>query len=584
MTIATDAQTGTTGSPRSDWTRPLTVTSVVFLAVVALASISAPLLTPYGPLTQDLGAVGQTPSAAHWLGTDTLGRDILTRILFGGRPALVGAFEATAVFAVLGTTFGLVAGYSRGLADRAITAGVDLLMSLPSLVVLLAVLALFGNSLSAAMVTLGFFSAGGLVRVVRASTKSVREELYVAAATVFGIGTARILVRHIAPRLVGPIVIQVSLFLGVALVVQSGLGFLNLGVSPPAPSWGGMVAEASQVIDQNPWMLVPSGGVITLVILALGQLGDAIRDGNSDRQSRGGAVAQGVRSRASGSARPVVAPSALLEVDGLDVEFAVAGDAQPVVRDVSFSVRRGELVGLVGESGSGKSVTALATMGLLPQNAAVRARRIIFDQRDYAGASGRAFRAIRGTGIGLVSQEPMSALDPSFTVGHQLREVIRLHAEQDDAEPKQVAIQLLRSVRIPHPELVSERYPHELSGGMAQRVVIAMALAGRPDLLIADEPTTALDVTVQAEILDLLRQLRDERGTAILIVTHDLGVVADFCERVIVIRSGSVVEERDVEALFASPSHEYTRGLIEATPSLVPLPGRRGSAGTERRR
>ncbi|GAA4168149.1 dipeptide/oligopeptide/nickel ABC transporter permease/ATP-binding protein [Gryllotalpicola koreensis] len=552
--------------------RPLAVAALIVLAVIVVACVLAPVLTPYQPLSQNLNAVMQLPSAKHILGTDTLGRDVYTRILFGGRPALLGALEAMVVFGVIGIILGLIAGYSRDAVDRVISVFVDLLMSLPGIVVMFAVLALFNNNLGAAMVTLGLFSSGGLVRVVRAATKATREELYVAAARVSGLGSMRILLRHIAPKLVGPIVIQVSLFAGIALVVQSGLGFLNLGVVAPAPSWGGMVGEASQVISQSPWLLVPSGGIIGITVLALGIIGDAVRDINAETKSRSGGI---TRKRAlAPKATAATAPAdgdALLVVDGLRIAFDTPRGESEVVHGISFSVRRGELIGLVGESGSGKTVTALSLLGLLPPNAAITSNRTVFDGREFTSLSKEELHQLRGAGIGLISQEPMVALDPSFTVGQQLREVIRAHGGISRADAHRKAISLLEDVRLPEPESVARRYPHELSGGMAQRVVIALSLAGEPKLLLADEPTTALDVTVQAEILDLLRALRDERGMAILLVTHDLGVVADFCERAVVMQHGRIVESKDIDQLFGAPEHEYTRALIAATPSLIDL-------------
>ena len=548
--------------------KPLGLASAIFLLVVVIACSAASILTPYSPLSQDLSSVMQLPSAAHWLGTDTLGRDVVARLLYGGRPALIGAVEATVVFGVLGIVFGLIAGNSKRTADRWISSIVDILMSLPSLVVIFAVLALFNQSLTAAMFTLGLFSAGGLVRVVRAATRSAREELYVAAARVSGLGTVRILFRHIMPRLVGPIVIQLSLFLGIALIVQSGLGFLNLGVVAPNPSWGGMVGEASQVLQQFPWLLLPSGGIIGLTVLACGLIGDAVRDLNAETQSRSGGFVPR-RYRRSRTMPGESKATELLSVENLSIAFLSRQSQKTVVNDISFSVMPGELVGLVGESGSGKTVTALSVLGLLPANALVTADGMAFAGKEFASASQAAFRTIRGKGIGLISQEPMVSLDPSFRVGQQLGEVIRHQWGLKGTALTRRVSELLTDVRLPDPADVSRRYPHQLSGGMAQRVAIALALAGDPRLLIADEPTTALDVTVQAEILDLLRKLRDERGMAIVLVTHDLGVVADFCERVIVMQHGEIVERQEVVSLFSNPQHEYTKRLIAATPNLL---------------
>lgn len=550
--------------------KPVAVAALAFLVIVILACAAAPLLTRISPLSQDLKSVLQMPSSRYILGTDTLGRDVFTRLLYGGRPALLGSLEAVTVFAVFGIVIGLIAGYGSAGVDRAISVFVDILMSLPGIVVMFAVLALFNNNLAAAMVTLGFFSSGGLIRVVRAATKATREELYVAAARVSGIGTMRILLRHITPRLVGPVVIQVSLFAGLALVVQSGLGYLNMGVIAPAPSWGGMVGEASHVLSQTTWLLVPSGGIIALTVLALGLIGDAVRDVTAESTSRAGGN-RVARRRAAGQPSAPVDDDALVTVNNLNISFTENRQVTEVVHGISLKVMPGELIGLVGESGSGKTVTVMALLGLLPANAQVGADRLAFEGKTLVDLTNKQWRQVRGKGIGLVSQEPMVALDPCFTVGNQLAAAVAAHGGVARQVARTRALELLRDVRLPQPEVVMRQYPHELSGGMAQRVVIAMALAGSPRLLLADEPTTALDVTVQAEILDLLRTLRDERGMAILLVTHDLGVVADFCERAAVMQQGHIVETGNVDELFDHPQHEYTKALIDATPSLIEL-------------
>ncbi len=258
-----------------------------------------------------------------------------------------------------------------------------------------------------------------------------------------------------------------------------------------------------------------------------------------------------------------------------------------VVERASFSIAPGETVGLVGESGSGKTVSAMSIIGLLPAHGEVQSGRIVFGGRDLASLSETQMRGLRGREIGLISQEPLVSMNPAFRVGRQLAEVVRLHRGLSRRESYKEALQLLRDVHLPDPEGVASCYPHELSGGMAQRVVIARALAGNPKLLIADEPTTALDVTVQAEILDLLRELKKTRGMAMLLVTHDWGVAADTCDRVIVMYAGQVVESAPIEAIFREPRHPYTEALLaadvhrtELTGALSTIPGTVPVAGT----
>lgn len=568
------------GRVRSGRIRPnaLAVTALTFLVLVVAAVVLAPVISPYGSNDQDLAHVLEWPSAQHLLGTDSLGRDILTRLLWGGQPTLLGVLVAVVVFSLSGVVLGILAGTVRGWVDALISAIADILMSIPGVVVILAVLAIFEQDLTPAMITLGLLGSGSLIRVVRAAVLAVRDELFVSAALVSGLGPLRLMARHILPAVVSPVIIQASLFAGAALAVQSGLGFLNLGVHPPAPTWGSMVGEAAANLAKAPWLLIVSGGIITLVSLALALVGDGLRDASAARRGRDSGRLR--RSDARGLPAPVPAAAAgatpasittALSVQDLEVSF---GDKppRPVVKGVSFEIAPGEILGLVGESGSGKTVTTLAMLGLLPDGAAITGGRILIGQHDVTRLDDRGFAGIRGRRVGLISQEPMVALDPLFSVGAQLMEVLRYSTELPAARRRERARELLAQVHLPDPEAVLRRFPHELSGGMAQRVVIAIALAGDPELLVADEPTTSLDVTVQAGILDLFRELRQTRGLAVLFVTHDLAVVADVCDRVVVMANGMVVEAAPVDQLFSDPREPYTRELLASTPSLVGAP------------
>jgi peptide/nickel transport system permease protein len=439
-----------------------------------------------------------------------------------------------------------------------------------------------------------------VLRVVRGAALQVRDDLYIAAARVSGVSHARIIVRHVLPRIKGPIIVQGSLFASAALLFETGLGFLGLATNPLQPTWGGMVAEAFTVITRDSWLLYPSGATIALCILALGVLGDAIRDSaaTADGTERP-VLARRARARRSAGTRPAVtnasppaspvlaAPGAVLDVAGLTVSVAASDGERVLVDDVRLSVAPGETVGLLGESGCGKSITALAILRLLPPGVAISGGRVSFDGQDITAVPERAFARLRGSGIGYVSQEPMSSLDPAYTVGAQLGEVVRRHDRCSRRSAKGRVRELLAQVKIPDPGAVAGKYPHELSGGMAQRVALAIALAGRPRLLIADEPTTALDVTVQSHILALLRDLQRDTGMAILLVTHDWGVVADICHRVVVMYAGQPVEFADAQAMFDEPRHPYTEGLLRSSPAvaargerLPSLPGRVPAPGS----
>ena len=263
---------------------------------------------------------------------------------------------------------------------------------------------------------------------------------------------------------------------------------------------------------------------------------------------------------------PQAEGSPLLVVEGLTVGFPLENGWARAVRGLGFSLQAGEILGLVGESGCGKSITSLAVLGLLPSPGKRLDGSVRFEGQELGTLPAEAMRKLRGSQIAMIPQDPLTSLNPVYPIGEQIAEVLRTHTAMDAKAIRQRVVELLESVRIPNAADRLNDYPHQFSGGMRQRVMIAMALACSPKLLIADEPTTALDVTVQAQILELMREIRQERGTAILLITHDLGVVAELCDRVAVMYAGQLVEEAPVEALFASPKHPYTQGLLRSLP------------------
>lgn len=258
----------------------------------------------------------------------------------------------------------------------------------------------------------------------------------------------------------------------------------------------------------------------------------------------------------------------LLQVKQLITNFYTEDGVFSAVNDVSFSLKPGETLGIVGESGSGKSVTSLSIMGLIPKSNGKVEGSILYNGKELTNLSEKQMRKLRGNEIAMIFQEPMTSLNPVFTIGNQMVESIRLHTSLSKKEAKKKAIDMLKRVGIPRAEEIMNEYPHQLSGGMRQRVMIAMAMSCTPSILIADEPTTALDVTIQAQILDLMRNLKKDSNTSILLITHDLGVVAEMCDRVIVMYAGKIVEEADVRTIFHHPNHPYTKGLIQSTPQL----------------
>ena len=555
---------------------PVGAVALAYLAVLILLGVLAPVVSPHDPAKQNLVDALSGPSATYWLGTDFLGRDIFSMLLHGIVPSLGYALIALVVFVALGVPLGIVAGYRGGALDTVISRLAEIALSIPAIIIILVVLAVFSSSPTAAMVAMGVLASPGLIRVARGATLVVRDDAYVTAAIVSGVSPLRIMTSHIARRIVGPILVQATVFAGAALVVQAALAFLGLLASGGRPTWGGMVGDAAQVISLTSWPLFPPGLAIAVTVLALGLVGDAVRDSASDQDAA-------PRGRVRTQPAPAAAPATrlgnhLLTVEGLRVAL---DDGTLLVSDATFSLDAGETLAVVGESGCGKSMTALAVLGLLPPGVHVASGRVLLDGVDLVAGGPQAYSKVRGSELGYVAQDALGSLDPTATVGAHLREVVIRHEKLASAALKARAVELLDQVQIPDPERVLRLYPHEISGGMAQRVNIALALAGRPRVLIADEPTTALDVTVQAEILALLRSLQDEYGMGIVIITHNWGVVADLADRAVVMYAGEVVESGDVTELFHRPRFPYTAALLAADPStaeagsrLPTIPGR----------
>ena len=475
----------------------------------------------------------------------------------------------------IGVPFGLAAGYAGGKADRFLSKFAETIMAVPALIIVLVVLAVAPRNEDAAMVTFGLLGTPAVLRVVRSATLRLREDLYIAAARVSGLTHPWIVVRHVLPGVWGPVIVQASLFAAYALLFETGIAYLGLTADPSAPTWGGMVGEASTVIQRQAWLLVPSGTLIAITILAFGVLGDAIRDaaivgeGRFPTRAPANSFMTSAHRRLPNGHIPNGVFDGLLRVRNLSVSVASSATPVPIVDQVSLDVFAGETVGIVGESGSGKSVTALAVLRLLPHGLYAAGGQVYWKDRDLLSMSERSFAMLRGSSLAYVSQEPQVSLDPAFTIGSQLVELIRHHQGVSGRLARSSAFDLLQQVELPDPDLVARAHAHELSGGMAQRVAIAFALAGHPKLLIADEPTTALDVTVQAEILGLLRRLQRETGMALVLITHNWGVIADICDRAVVMYAGQVVETSGIQDMFDRPLHPYTLGLLKAHPSLA---------------
>jgi peptide/nickel transport system permease protein len=544
-------------------TDPQAVVSASLLTLVVLLGLLAPVLAGHSANEANLDAVNAgIGDHGYPLGGDKSGRDILARLLYSINTSVVSALIGTSIALAIGITSGLVGGYF-GRRVRDVTEWLfSLIMTFPGLLLLIILMPVTKGDYRATMIVFGVLLSPGIYRLVRNLVLGVRNELYVDAARVSGLPDRRILRRHVFTVVRGPVIIAAAFLAGSSIAVQSGLAFLGVG-SNTVPSFGAMIAEGFTNLYEEPLQFLWPSLVLGIITASLVLLGNALRDALEGGRPKPVRIvtATGYRPPAAQG----TAKTALLTVDDLAIAYPTpTGELKEVVSGVTLSVAAGETLGLVGESGSGKTQTAFAALGVLPADAVVTRGSIRLDGREMLGLSERELRAVRGTSIAYVPQEPMSNLDPSCTVGAQLVEGLRAATPMSRGEARRRVLALLDRVGIPDPARTYRSYPHQISGGMAQRVLIAGAVAGRPRLLIADEPTTALDVTVQAEILDLLRDLQKDLDMAVLLVTHNFGVVADSCGRVAVMREGTVVETGTTEDLFATPKHPYTRRLLDS--------------------
>ena len=550
---------------------------------IVVLALLAPLLPLPDPVKMDVPARLTLPSLVHPLGQDEYGRDVLSRIVWGARASLAVAFLSATFAGLIGTTLGLIGGYARGVVEILTVRSMEAIVCFPPILLALLVVTLTGPGVTTLVIALTILYAPTYARVAFAATLSTSSLDYVTAQQALGATPARILARTILPNIAPPLLVQFSLTVAAALVLESGLSFLGLGVVPPAPSWGQMIRGARSTMEQAPWLLLWPCLALAGTILAFNLLCDRLRDVLDPRATSAGL---GWLRRITARALPDAAATrdgSVLRIEGLTIEIETAAGPIRPVRDVSLSLAPGETLALVGESGSGKTLTGLALLGLLPPTMQIIGGRVLFvdrsgRRRDLAQLPETELRALRGNEIAMVFQDPGSSLNPVHRIGDQVTEVIRAHNDISRADAAAQAISLLKDVGLPDPKQQARAYPHELSGGQRQRGMIATAIANQPRLLIADEPTTALDVTIQAQILDLLATLKSHGDMALIFITHNLAVVAEIADRVCVMYAGEIVEEGPVAEVFARPRHPYTAALIASAPegvnaSLSTIPG-----------
>jgi peptide/nickel transport system permease protein len=567
--------------------------SILILGVLlVIPAILAPWLTAHDPLRGDLvdrlvpPAWVEGGSWTYPLGTDAQGRDMLTRIMFGARISLSVAVSAIGIGLLIGGALGLLAGYFGGLLDKFVMWLIDTFLSLPFVLLALVVVAAVGPSFQLVIVLTSATVWAYVARQIRGETLSLRESDFVARAKVAGSSSFKIIRSHILPNTISPLIVVATLQVGLVILEETSLSFVGAGIPPPNPSWGVMVAGGRDLIVSAWWVSFFPGLAIFSVVLALNLLGDWLRDSLDPRMRQQAtetgllagwdpdpvdhsALQVNVLAKAANSQTMSGTDSPVLDIRNLRTYLFTRSGVIRAVDGVSLTVHANETLGIVGESGSGKTMLGLSVVRLTPEHVSqIVSGEIWLDGDELVGLSESELRRVRTGKVSMIFQDPQQSLNPVFTIGSQLREAIRAQIPSLRRSARRGrAVEALRSVDVPDPERRLANFPHELSGGMKQRVVSAMAMMGQPKLIIADEPTTALDATIQAQFLRLLKDLQRQTGVALIMITHDFDVIAETCDRVAVMYTGRIVEEGPVRDIFNHPSHPYTRALLQARPS-----------------
>ena len=568
------------------------------LVLIVMIAILAPVLAGHDPNEQDLFNSLVPPAwyangvPEYLLGTDTLGRDVASRLMYGARNSLIIATCAVLLSAVLGTLAGLFAGFTGGWWDSVIMRLGDMQLAFPFILLAIIVLGVITDRTAVHLIlVLGIPGWILYARVVRSRVLSERDKDYVRAAKALGASPLRQMRKYVLPSVWRVVLVIAMLDFGFVILVEATLSFLGFGLTPPTPSWGGMLADGRKNMIIAPWLSILPGLAIMVTVLAINLTADGAAEVLDPKLKKGmfrrlrRAAPPAAQTVAASASTPRVTPSAnrdttaqFLEVRDLQVEFPLEDRTVTAVRQVSFTLERGKTLGIVGESGSGKSVTASAIIQLIDPPGRVTRGSILLEGRDLASISNKEMAQLRGKTIGMIFQNPTSSLNPVISIGAQMVETIRQHHAVSAVEAKAMATRALMDVGIGDPQGVLTRYPFHLSGGMNQRVMIALAMIAQPDLLIADEPTTALDVTTQAQILEQLRDITQERQTALILITHDIALVREYADSVVVLYAGHVCESGPVADILYDPKHPYTQALIESVPRIDLEPGERLAA------
>ena len=569
--------------------------SIVVLILVALVAVCANFLAPHSPF--EIFKARQAPNAEFIFGTDEKGRDILSRMMFGARYSLAIGFGATLLALVGGCIIGSVAAVSRKWISEVIMRIMDVVMSFPGIALAAVFVSVFGNSVPSIVLAIGFIYIPQVTRIVRANVVAEYGEDYVRAVVVSGAKAPWILVKHVMRNCIAPILVYVIVLVADAIILEASLSFISAGIQEPTPTWGNILSDArSGVLAGRWWQALFPGLAIMITVLCLNIFSEGITDAmvaapnapieddgkharKQDRllfdpveayKQQAASLDASLSALASVEAKrddrhkPDYDVKPVLEVKDLCIKFPRHGDVN-VVDHVNYAVRPGQTMGLVGESGCGKSITALTIMGLIDSRAQISGE-ILYQGKNLLEMDDAERNALRGHEIAMIYQDALSALNPSMLIKNQMKQLT-------DRGGTRSAEELLELVGL-DPARTLESYPHELSGGQRQRVLIAMALTRDPKVIIADEPTTALDVTVQKQVIKLLNDLQAKLGFAMIFVSHDLALVAEVANYITVMYAGQVVEQAPTIELLMHPTHEYTRGLLGAVLSIESGSGR----------
>ena len=566
--------------------------SLILLILVALTAILAPLIAPHDPL--EIFTARQAPGNGFLFGTDDKGRDILSRMLYGGRYSLVIGFGATLFALFFGSIVGAIAAVARKSVSEVIMRVLDIIMSVPGIALAAVLVLILGNSVPAIIFSIGFMYTTQIARIVRANIVSEYGEDYVRAVIVSGAQAPWILIKHVLRNCIAPIMVFTVTLVADAIIFEASLTFIGAGITEPTATWGNILADArGGVLAGRWWQALFPGIAIMVTCLALNILSEGLTDAmaakpgamvasddedvetrraddilasdpvrayaeQAESLNRRLAALREVELQRTDRHVPDLSVKPLLQVKNLSIQFDTHGDVK-VVDNVSFEVRPGQCMALVGESGCGKSITTKVIMSLTDPNETVTGE-VLFGDTDLLKLTKDEHRKLLGHEIAMVYQDALSSLNPSMLISTQMKQLTSRGGTRSAEE-------LLELVGL-DPKRTLESYPHELSGGQRQRVLIAMALTRDPKLIICDEPTTALDVTVQKQVIKLLNDLQAKLGFAMIFVSHDLALVAEVASEITVMYAGQVIEQAPTTELLTNPIHEYTRGLLGSVLSI----------------